>query len=118
MILYNVLKSIKDNIAHHDTFKRKGFGKFFWQETAFAKKENVFHKYFPMFYDAWHLSEALMEYEIALACTMLVPELGPQGVFWYSIAYYLCIIFCFFPCNVFLCALYSNHRNTEKRFPP
>ena len=89
MILYNVLKSIKDNIAHHDTFKRKGFGKFFWQETAFAKKENVFHKYFPMFYDAWHLSEALMEYEIALACTMLVPELGPQGVFWYSIAYYL-----------------------------
>lgn len=66
VVILALLKAIADSIVHHDSFKKLGFGKFFWRETVYAQKKSIFHKYFPMFYDMWHLAEALIVFEVSV----------------------------------------------------
>lgn len=57
LLLQTTLNAISDSIIHHDAFK--SYGKFFSREYSERNKMNWFHKYFPMFFDAWHLSKVL-----------------------------------------------------------
>lgn len=63
LVLQTSLNAISDSIIHHNSYK--ALGHFFSQEAYVARKENWFHKYFPMFYDFWHLSKVLQT-----ICTM------------------------------------------------
>jgi len=84
--LYILLKVFKDLITHHDMFKYYKWGRFFWRETVYAIKKSIFHKYFPMFYDMWHLAEAL---QILLLCIVSVIMAVPTATFWFIL---LCAI--------------------------
>jgi hypothetical protein len=57
LILQSVFRAINDSIIHHDSFAV--FGKYFSREYADRNKINWFHRYFPMFFDAWHLGIVL-----------------------------------------------------------
>ena len=57
LLIETCLDAFKDSIVHHNYYKNLGY--FFSKEAAEAPKKNWFHKYFPMFYDAWHLSKVL-----------------------------------------------------------
>jgi hypothetical protein len=63
LVLQTSLNAISDSIMHHNGYKFLGY--FFSQEAYVARKENWIHKYFPMFYDFWHLSKVLQT-----VCTM------------------------------------------------
>jgi len=63
LVTQTSLNAISDSIIHHNSCKVLGY--FFSQEAYVAKKKNWFHKYFPMFYDFWHLSKVLQT-----ICTM------------------------------------------------
>lgn len=56
VVAYVVLDAIRDSIAHHNAYKKLGY--FFTQERAEMQKP-LFFKYFPMFWDAWHLAKFL-----------------------------------------------------------
>jgi hypothetical protein len=43
--------------VHHDAYKNYGY--FFSKEAAEAPKFDWIHRYFPLFYDFWHLSKVL-----------------------------------------------------------
>jgi hypothetical protein len=57
LLLQTTFNAIQDSITHHDGYKNLGF--FFTKKAAEQNKRNWFHKYFPMFYDMWHLSKVL-----------------------------------------------------------
>jgi len=57
LLLQSAFRAANDSIIHHDSFAI--YGKFFSREYAEQNKRNWFHKYFPMFYDAWHLGIVL-----------------------------------------------------------
>ena len=57
LLLQTTLNAISDSIIHKDSYKN--YGLFFSKEYAERSKQNWFHKYFPMFYDFWHLSKVL-----------------------------------------------------------
>lgn len=57
LLLQTTLNAISDSIIHHDSYKN--YGLFFSKEHAERDKQNWFHKYFPMFYDFFHLSKVL-----------------------------------------------------------
>jgi hypothetical protein len=65
VIVFVVLKAVMDSISHHDSFKKLGCHKFFWRETAEGPKRTFLQKYFPMFYDMWHLSTTLQVLMVA-----------------------------------------------------
>ncbi len=69
VIVFVVLKAVMDSISHHDSFKKLGWSKFFWKETSEAPKHEFFKKYFPMFYDMWHLSTTLQVLMVAWLST-------------------------------------------------
>lgn len=53
LVIVIIIHAVMDDISHHDAYKNLGY--FFTKEAAEAPKKNLFHAYFPMFYDAWHL---------------------------------------------------------------
>lgn len=55
LVLVVMLNAFQDDIVHHDSYKH--LGKFFSKESEEAPKKSLFHSYFPMFFDAWHLSK-------------------------------------------------------------
>jgi hypothetical protein len=57
LLTQTILNAISDSITHHDGYKTWGY--FFSKDAAEEPKYNWFHRYFPMFYDAWHLSKVL-----------------------------------------------------------
>ena len=57
LLVQTTLNAIADSIVHKDSYKNYGY--FFSKAAAEAPKRNWFHKYFPMFYDFWHLSKVL-----------------------------------------------------------
>jgi len=57
LLVQTSLNAIADSIVHHDAYKSWGY--FFSKDAAEEPKYNWFHRYFPMFYDAWHLSKVL-----------------------------------------------------------
>ena len=57
LLLQTCLDAFRDSIVHHDAYKSWGY--FFSKQAAEAPKFNWFHRYFPMFYDGWHLSKVL-----------------------------------------------------------
>jgi hypothetical protein len=63
LIVQVTLDAIGDSIVHHDAYKSWGY--FFSKTAAEAPKQNWFHKYYPMFFDAWHASKVLQD-----LCTM------------------------------------------------
>ena len=74
LLIFIICDAIKDSIQHHDKFHC--WGKFFQKQTAEAPKETLFHKYFPMFYDAWHLAKFIGY--VSLASTLgfgIIPTL-------------------------------------------
>jgi hypothetical protein len=60
LLLYVWLDAIRDSIAHHDAYYK--LGKFFSRHQSEMNKP-IFFKYFPMFWDAWHLAK-FMQYNI------------------------------------------------------
>jgi hypothetical protein len=52
IFIYVLLDAIRDSIAHHNAYKH--LGAFFSRERSEMQKP-IFYKYFPMFWDAWHL---------------------------------------------------------------
>ena len=69
VIVFVVLKAVMDSISHHDSFKKLNWSKFYWRETAEAPKHEFLNKYFPMFYDMWHLSTTLQVLLVAWLAT-------------------------------------------------
>jgi hypothetical protein len=57
LLVQTILNAIGDSIVHHNAYKSWGY--FFSKEAAEAPKFNWIHRYFPLFYDAWHLSKVL-----------------------------------------------------------
>lgn len=57
LLLQTCLNAVSDSIVHHDAYKSWGY--FFSKTAAEAPKFNWFHRYFPMFFDFWHLSKVL-----------------------------------------------------------
>ena len=57
LLVQTILNAISDSITHHDGYKSWGY--FFSKDAAEHPKFNWFHRYFPMFYDMWHLSKVL-----------------------------------------------------------
>jgi hypothetical protein len=57
LLVQTILNAIQDSITHHDGYKSWGY--FFSKDAAEEPKYNWFHKYFPMFFDMWHLSKVL-----------------------------------------------------------
>jgi hypothetical protein len=57
LLLQSAFRAVNDSIIHHDSFAI--YGKFFSREYAERNKINWFHKYFPMFFDMWHLGVVL-----------------------------------------------------------
>ena len=57
LLVQTILNAISDSITHHDGYKSWGY--FFSKDATEHYKYNWFHRYFPMFYDAWHLSKVL-----------------------------------------------------------
>lgn len=72
IIFFSILKFIKDAIIHHDSFRRRGFGKFWWKETAEKSNGTFIENYLPMFYDAWHLCEFLQVTTVSFLAASLV----------------------------------------------
>jgi hypothetical protein len=75
VVIFIILKVIKDLCFQKDIWKYYKFPKFWWRETMIAPKTTWFHKYFPMFFDIWHLSEALQVLEISFLASMYSPWL-------------------------------------------
>jgi hypothetical protein len=73
-IYFAILKFIKDAMIHHNSFKRRGWSKFWWAETSSQPKKHLFHQYLPMFYDAWHLCEFLQVSLISFLAATFVPD--------------------------------------------
>lgn len=68
ILTFMLLKFIMDVIAHYDFFTKIGWS-YFWSRTAKeAPKTNWLHRYFPMFYDAWHFATFL---EVIQVCILL-----------------------------------------------
>jgi hypothetical protein len=63
LLVQTALNAMADSIVHHDAYKNWGY--FFSKTAAEAPKQNWVHKYYPMFYDAWHASKVLQD-----LCTM------------------------------------------------
>ena len=57
LLLQTCLNAMSDSIVHNDAYKN--YGHFFSKEAAEAPKFDWFHRYFPMFFDFWHLSKVL-----------------------------------------------------------
>lgn len=57
LLLQTCLNAVSDSIVHHDAYKSWGY--FFSKTAAEAPKFSWFHRYFPMFFDFWHLSKVL-----------------------------------------------------------
>jgi hypothetical protein len=57
LLLQTCLDAFMDSIVHHNYYKSWGY--FFSKDAAEEPKYSWFHRYFPMFYDAWHLSKVL-----------------------------------------------------------
>jgi len=57
LLLQTCLNAMSDSIVHHDAYKNYGY--FFSKKAAEAPKFNWFHRYFPMFFDMWHLGKVL-----------------------------------------------------------
>lgn len=57
LVLVVLFDGFQDDIVHYDAYANWGF--FFTQEAAWQPKTSLFHSYFPMFFDAWHLSKFL-----------------------------------------------------------
>lgn len=60
LLLYVALDAIRDSIAHHDAYAK--LGKFFSRQQSEMVKP-IFFKYFPMFWDMWHLAK-FIQYNI------------------------------------------------------
>jgi len=86
--IFSICKTIGDSIVHYDYFKKKGWGKFWWKETVEQVKTTKFHKYFPMFYDAWHLTEAITVLQISIMAIVFLPA-PPYIIVLLSIGYYI-----------------------------
>jgi hypothetical protein len=78
LVLQTSLNAISDSIIHHDSFKELGY--FFSRKAYGAKKENWFHKYFPMFYDFWHLSKVLQT-----MCTMGIVYIATSSILFIAV---------------------------------
>ncbi|MFA9212464.1 MAG: hypothetical protein ACEQSR_01270 [Candidatus Methylacidiphilales bacterium] len=50
--VYILLDAFRDDIVHHNAYKHWGY--FFSKEAAEAAKTTFLHRFFPMFFDAWH----------------------------------------------------------------
>lgn len=75
--LYVVIDAVRDNIAHHDSYKRMGY--FFSQKAYYGPIVKGFiDKYFPMFRDAWHLGKTI---QYAIVATFLGLIFGNWPVF-------------------------------------
>lgn len=57
LLMQSAFRAINDSIIHHDAWKQ--YGKFFSRTVAEQNKTTWFHKYFPMFFDMWHLGIVL-----------------------------------------------------------
>ena len=57
LFLYIFFDAFCDSIVHHDSYKNLGY--FFSKQAAETPKKSLFQKYFPMFFDAWHLAKML-----------------------------------------------------------
>jgi hypothetical protein len=57
LLLQTCLDAFRDSIVHHDAYRSWGY--FFSKQAAEAPKFDWFHRYYPMFFDAWHLSKTL-----------------------------------------------------------
>ena len=57
MLLNTTFRAVNDSIIHHKAFDMLGY--FFSKAAAEAPKKNWFHKYFPCFFDFWHLGIVL-----------------------------------------------------------
>lgn len=75
---FATLKFVKDAIIHHDSFRRKGFDKFWWKETAEKGNGTFTENYFPMFFDAWHLCEFLQVTLVSFMAATFVDCNFPQ----------------------------------------
>ena len=73
LLLQTTFRAINDSIIHHDAYKN--FGYFFSKEAAEATKKNLFHKYFPCFFDMWHLGIVLQT-----ICTIGVVFIATQSI--------------------------------------
>ena len=78
LVTQTSLNAMSDSIIHHNSLKNLGY--FFSQEAYVAKKENWFHKYFPMFYDFWHLSKVLQT-----MCTMGIVYIATGSILFIAI---------------------------------
>ena len=73
LLLQTTLDAFKDSIVHHNAYKSWGY--FFSKDAAEEPKYNWFHRYFPMFYDAWHLSKVLQS-----LCTIGIVFIATQSI--------------------------------------
>jgi hypothetical protein len=73
LLLQTTLDAFKDSIVHHNAYKSWGY--FFSKDAAEEPKYNWFHRYFPMFYDAWHLSKVLQS-----LCTVGIVFIATQSL--------------------------------------
>lgn len=78
LVTQTTLNAMSDSIMHHNSLKILGY--FFSQEAYVARKENWFHKYFPMFYDFWHLSKVLQT-----MCTMGIVYMATGSILFIAI---------------------------------
>tara|TARA_R110000868_G_scaffold113370_2_gene304335 strand:- start:587 stop:895 length:309 start_codon:yes stop_codon:yes gene_type:complete len=78
LLVQTSLNAISDSIIHHNSYK--GLGYFFSQEAYTARKNNWFHKYFPMFHDFWHLSKVLQT-----ICTMGIVYIATTSLIFIAI---------------------------------
>ena len=56
-LVYVLLDAVRDDIVHHAAYD--WLGRFFSKDAAEAPKQTTFQKYFPMFFDFWHLAKTL-----------------------------------------------------------
>ena len=75
LLVQTILNAISDSITHHDGYKSWGY--FFSKDATEHYKYNWFHRYFPMFYDAWHLSKTLMLISLSTAIICYTPLITP-----------------------------------------
>ena len=87
VFIFVVLDSFKDSIVSHDSYKSWGY--FFTQAAAWQPKKTLFQKYFPMFFDAWHLAKHLQYHVIALILAVSIGSVlaYPIAVFLMSICF-------------------------------
>lgn len=82
-----MFNAFQDDIVHHDSYSHWGY--FFSKEAAEAPKKSLFHSYFHMFFDAWHLSK-FIQY---VAYASIVSIVGDKFLYFPISLVGFCLIF-------------------------